>query len=352
VVVAVERAIPAVVDISTKKSIRVSVSPFTLFRTPFDDLLFPPGLFEDTYVGTSLGSGVIVDAKGHVITNNHVVTFGQGRRAGVADEIEVLLHGEDITRQAQIVGRESSEDIAILRLVGDPPSRYLPFGGSSDLMIGETVIAIGYALGQSHTVTQGIISQLGRFIDDGKGNTLLNLIQTDADINPGNSGGPLINLDGELVGINTAIATPSGGSVGIGFAIPVNRVRKIYSYYVLGKPSLEQRLGIQVQGFYPRLRAALRESVPGFQDVKDLHGVLVMYVEPGGPASEVIDRYDVIQGVNGKRIESSDDITTELVPATDTSVRLDILRQGEKGTLTAKLRSSGGGYRELGGRRR
>jgi len=341
VVVAVERAIPAVVDVRTTKEVRVSVSPFSLFRTPFDDLLFPRelrGLFEDTYAATStsLGSGVIVDATGHIITNNHVVVFGP-RGSQVADQIEVLLHGEDVTRQAQLVAREPSEDIAILRLIGNPPSRYLPFGASSDLMIGETVIAIGYALGQSHTVTQGIISQLGRFVEDGSGNTLGNLIQTDADINPGNSGGPLINLDGELIGINTAIATPSGGSVGIGFAIPVNRVRKIYNSHILGKPSLEERLGIQVQSLYPRWRVALREKVDGFRDVQELHGILVTGVKPGSPASGVIGTLDVIQAVNGHRIESSDDISTELVPEADTSVRLDTLREGKRRSVTVSL---------------
>lgn len=325
VVRAVERAIPAVVDISTKKRIRVSIAPFRFFRTPFDDLFFPPGLFEDTYVGTSLGSGVIVDPEGHIITNNHVVTYGRNQ---VADEIEVLLYKEDMPIRAEIVAREPDEDIAILRVIGDPPSQYLPFGDSSDLMIGETVIAIGYALRQSHTVTQGIISQLGRFVEDSYGNTLCNLIQTDADINPGNSGGPLINIDGELIGINTAIVTPSGGSVGIGFAIPINRVRKIYNYHVLGKPSLEYRLGIQVQTLLPHWRVALREQIAGFRDVKDLHGVLVMDVVPGSPASGVVERYDILQAINGYRINTVDDIRWDLVPDRTEPIELDLLRQG------------------------
>ncbi len=341
VVVAVEQAIPAVVDIRTKKRIRVTRSPFGLFRSPFDDLLFPPGLFQEDVVGSSLGSGVIVDDSGHIVTNNHVVTFAVQSRRDEADIIEVLLHGEDIPRKADIVGRDPSEDIAILKLAGDPPKQYLPFGTSSDLMIGETVIAIGYALGQSHTVTEGIISQLGRFIEDQDGRVLTNLIQADADINPGNSGGPLINIDSELIGINTAIASPSGGSVGIGFAIPVNRVEKIYNYYVHGIPSVEQRLGIEAQNMYPRLRAALRESIEGFRGIEDLHGVLVTKVRPGTAGDGPLRRFDVIQSVNGTRIESSDDITSDLVPEGETSVQLDIVRAGEPMVVTVPLGLSG-----------
>ena len=335
VVIAVEKAIPAVVDVSTSKKIKRSVSPFRgLLRTPFDDMLFPPGLFEDTFIGTSLGSGFVVDTQGHIITNNHVVSYSQGQ----ADEIQVLLHGEDVQRKAEIVGRDLSEDIAILRLVDNPTTQYIPFGNSSDLMIGETVIAIGYALGQSHTVTQGIISQLGRTIEDENGRSLLNLIQTDADINPGNSGGPLINLDGELVGVNTAIATPSGGSVGIGFAVPVNRVRKIYEHFVLHKQSLEQRLGIEVQTLYPRSRALLRAKRPGFQTAESMHGVLITRVEPGSPASGILAPLDVIQSLDGHRIETSDDITSDLIPITAKSVDVDILRNGESNKLTVSFR--------------
>jgi len=339
VVVAVEKAIPAVVDIRTRKRIRVSRSPFGLFRSPFDDLLFPRGLFEEDVVSSSLGSGVIVDDQGHIVTNNHVVTFAIGRREDEADVIEVLLHNEDIPRKADIVGREPSEDVAILKIAGGAPKRFLPFGRSSDLMIGETVIAIGYALGQSHTVTQGIISQLGRFIEDETGRVLTNLIQADADINPGNSGGPLINIDGELIGLNTAIASPSGGSVGIGFAIPVNRVKKIYEFYVHGTPSIEQRLGIEVQNLYPRLRAALRENIEGLREVEDLHGVLVTQVRSGSAGDGLIQRFDVIQSVDGMRIDASDDITSDLVPEGESGVQLEILRGGEPIVVTVPLGS-------------
>jgi len=337
VVLAVEKAIPAVVDISTKKKIRVDRSPFLLFRTPFDDFFLPRGLFQDTYVGTSLGSGVVVDREGYVITNSHVVSYGEGEGAE-PDEILVLLHGEDEQRKAEIVGRDPAEDIAVLRILGEPPKQYLPLGNSSDLMIGETVIAIGYALGQSHTVTQGIISQLGRYIEGDNGVVLPNLIQTDADINPGNSGGPLINLDGELIGINTAIATPSGGSVGIGFAIPVNRVRKVYNYYVLRQPPLEYRLGIQFQDLSPTLRMALRSKIPGFRSVKDLSGVLVTNVDPSGAASGQLEPLDLIQLVNGRRIRSGDDIGTELVPVNASDVQIGILREGKSRNVSIALK--------------
>ncbi|HPO10135.1 MAG TPA: PDZ domain-containing protein, partial [bacterium] len=180
-------------------------------------------------------------------------------------------------------------------------------------------------------------------IEGDNGVVLPNLIQTDADINPGNSGGPLINLDGELIGINTAIATPSGGSVGIGFAIPINRARKVYDYYVLKQPPLEYRLGIQFQDLSPALRLALRTKISGFRSVKDLSGVLVTNVDSSGMASKQLESLDLIQSVNGRRIRSGDDIGTDLVPANASSVQIGILREGKPQEVSIALKPGSAG---------
>jgi len=214
VVRAVERAAPSVVNLSTKQ-VRV-VRPFfgfdlpDVFRREFGDLFRPR-----RYVSGSLGSGAVISSRGYIVTNAHVVQQ--------ADEIIVTLSDESQHR-AELVSADPDADLAIIKIETDRPLAAIPLGTSRDLMIGETVIAVGNPFGYQHTVTTGVVSALDRTLEPGGGARYEGLIQTDAPINPGNSGGPLLNIRGELIGINTAIRA---GAQGLGFAIPVDKVREI-----------------------------------------------------------------------------------------------------------------------------
>jgi len=214
VVRAVERAAPSVVNISTKQ-VRL-VRPYfwmdlpDIFRREFGDLFRPR-----RYVSGSLGSGAVISAKGYIVTNAHVVQQ--------ADEIVVTLADES-QHEAQLVSADPEADLAIIKIEAPRPLAAIPMGTSSDLMIGETVIAVGNPFGYQHTVTTGVVSALDRTLEPSRGHRYEGLIQTDAPINPGNSGGPLLNIRGELIGINTAIRA---GAQGLGFAIPVDKVREI-----------------------------------------------------------------------------------------------------------------------------
>jgi len=214
VVRAVQKATPAVVNISTKQE-RI-VQPYfwmdmpDIFRREFGDLFRPR-----RQVTGSLGSGVIISANGYIVTNAHVVQQ--------ADEIIVTLADES-QHKAELVSADPEADLAIIKMVTDKPVSAIRIGTSSDLMIGETVITVGNPFGYQHTVTTGVVSALDRTIEPQPGLKYEGLIQTDAPINPGNSGGPLLNIRGELIGINAAIRA---GAQGLGFAIPVDKVREI-----------------------------------------------------------------------------------------------------------------------------
>lgn len=214
VVRAVERAAPSVVNISTKQ-VRL-VRPYfwmdvpDIFRREFGNLFRPR-----RQVSGSLGSGAVISAKGYIVTNAHVVEQ--------ADEIIVTLADES-QHKAQLVSADPEADLAIIKIDATGRLNAIRIGTSSDLMIGETVIAVGNPFGYQHTVTTGVVSALDRTLEPSRGHRYEGLIQTDAPINPGNSGGPLLNIRGELIGINTAIRA---GAQGLGFAIPVDKVREI-----------------------------------------------------------------------------------------------------------------------------
>lgn len=213
-VAAIERVAPAVVNISTKQTIRLSPFPRDEFFEEFfkDFFEFP----QPTYQQTSLGSGVVISKKGYILTNEHVIRGAEEIIIGLADGRHFLGH---------IIGESIETDIAVIKIEADNlPTA--PMGDSDDLMIGEWTVAIGNPFGLENTVTAGVISATGRAIPGGVrgwGKVYQNLIQTDASINPGNSGGPLINADGEVIGINTAIY---GKAQGIGFAIPIKQARQ------------------------------------------------------------------------------------------------------------------------------
>jgi serine protease Do len=281
VVEAVERASPAVVNISTSQV--VARTPFPHPADPFFD-----EFFRDFFEGrpqrseqTSLGSGAIVDAQGTILTNAHVIQRGSRIRVTLVDGREF---------DATLVGADADSDLAVLHIkaTGLPT---IALGTASDLMIGETVIAIGNPFGLSHTVTTGVVSALGRSLRSEE-RTFSDFIQTDAAINPGNSGGPLLNIRGELIGINTAIY---GKAEGIGFAIPVDRARRIMRDLVSYGAVREGWLGLAVQDLTPELARHF--------DVRA--GVVVTAVEDDSPAARAgLSRGMVVTAADGKPLRS------------------------------------------------
>ena len=277
---------PAVVNISTKTRVRARDPYFDdpLFRQLFGDRGVPRERVEQ-----SLGSGVVIDAaKGYVLTNHHVV--------GGADDITVTLQdGRDF--KAKLVGSDPDTDVAVLQI---PAERLqaLPIADSSQLRVGDFVVAVGDPFGLGQTATSGMVSALGR---SGLGKGYQNFIQTDASINPGNSGGALVNLRGELVGINSMIFTPSGGNVGIGFAIPTDLATSVMKQLLAYGKVRRGNLGVEVQDITPRIAQAL--------NLKDTNGAVVTRVDDGSPADGAgLQAGDVVTAVNGKPVRAAQDL--------------------------------------------
>lgn len=321
-----KNVMPAVVNISVKGKVKVELPAMLrdpMFRKFFGDQ-FPEmdgnGPREKEVQGA--GSGVIVDAaKGYVLTNNHVIKD--------ADEIFVVLKDKRQLK-ADVVGRDEEGDIAVLKIKADNLVA-LPIGHSDQLQVGDYVVAIGNPFGLGHTVTSGIVSALGR---SGLGiESYENFIQTDASINPGNSGGALINLRGELVGINTAIVSGSGGggNVGIGFAIPIDMAANTMTQLVTNGKIERGQLGIQIQDVTPELADAL--------GINTNQGAVVAHVQTGSPAEGAgIKDGDVVTALNNVPVEGAADLKNKvgLLHIGDT-VTVDLLRKGDKKTLTVKI---------------
>jgi len=311
---AVDRAAPAVVNINTAKVVQVRAHPF------FDDPVFreffgrsnPDLIRPRQKVETSLGSGVILSPDGYIITNNHVIRD--------ADQIQVSLRDGRMT-EARVIGIDPETDIAVLQIkLRELP--VMPLGDSDALRVGDVVLAIGNPFGVGQTVTMGIVSGTGR---SKLGiNTFENFIQTDAAINPGNSGGALVNAHGALVGINTAIFSKSGGSQGIGFAIPTSLVRSVMQDIInFGRP---QRgwLGVEAHAISPEQARALR--------LKTGDGVIVVAVMRGGPAHQAgLQPGDVIQAIDDRQIREAHDALIAISRHKPGSrVRMKILRDGRE----------------------
>jgi len=320
VVLAVGKVSPAVVNISSEYEIRKHTNPFSGFGIdPFFDSFFRDFFdpdFERRYKRQSLGSGVIIDGqRGFILTNEHVIA-----RTG---KIIVVLKDE---REfgAQIVGADPDSDLAVLRINAKTPLPAIQMGRSDDLMIGETVIAIGNPFGFSNTVTTGVISAVNRSIraDD---RIYQDFIQIDASINPGNSGGPLLNINGELIGINTAIYAKARG---IGFAIPINKAKRIISDLIRHGEVIPAWIGLTVQDFDAKLAHYL--GVPG------KGGALIKAVQENGPASQKGVRVgDIILSVGAKRIFSKTDFHVAMKNfATGDAILLEIWRNKKKYALS------------------
>jgi len=270
------------------------------------------------YRQKSLGTGFIIDKEGYILTNNHVVEK--------TDEIKVKL-ANDKEYKAKIVGRDPKTDLALIKINPEEALKPLPLGDSDKLEVGDLVIAIGNPFGLGHTVTAGIVSAKYRHIGAG---SYENFIQTDASINPGNSGGPLLDVHGKVVGINTAIFTQGGGSIGIGFAIPINMAKSLLPQLKKGKV-IRGWLGVMIQKITPELMEKL--------GLKDTQGALVADVTKGGPADKAgIKRGDVIVRYNGRLIKDMNELPF-LVASTPVGkiVRVEVLRKGKRKVFRVKI---------------
>ncbi|MBL8635863.1 MAG: Do family serine endopeptidase [Myxococcales bacterium] len=266
------------------------------------------------------GSGVVIDTKGYILTNNHVV--------GDADDIKVqFIDGKELS--AKIVGTDSRSDLAVIRVdAKDYALKASKLGDSEKLLVGEWVMAIGNPFGLDHTVTVGVISAKGRSgIGENRGN-YQDFLQTDASINPGNSGGPLVNLSGEVIGINTAILGP-GGNIGIGFAVPSDMAKPIVSELLTSGKVHRPYLGISMQQYESEMAKAMGAPEKG---------ALVQGLTAGGPADKAgIRRGDVITKVDGKPIGNSRDVQRQvLTHRVGDAVSMEVWRDGKMLTLTAK----------------
>ena len=323
----VKSVIPSVVAVKTSKKIGIrrqyGLDPFEFF---FGN---PRGQFrssrEEALVQNSLGSGVIVTNEGHIITNNHVVDQ--------VDEIEVQL-SDGRMKKARLVGADSQIDLAVLK-IDDPGVKPLKLADSDTVQAGDFVLAIGNPFGFEETVTDGIISSKGR---PGRSDYFGDLLQTNAAINPGNSGGPLINLRGEVIGINTAIASTTGGSQGVGFAIPSNTVRTALESLLKQGRIIRGYLGIQARAAQPGQRGA------------DNEGVVVEEILPGSPAAEAqLQQGDVIRKFDGRDVKNFN-VLRSLVSQTELNkkVELEIERGGKPIKVTAQIREQPVDYQTSG----
>jgi serine protease Do len=313
--------IPSVVSVKTTKRIqrRQGLDPFDFFRGNMRQFRGPA---DEAMVQNSLGSGVIVTNEGHIITNNHVVDQ--------VDDIEVVL-SDGRTRKVRLIGADARLDLAVLKM-DEPGVKPLKLGDSDAMQAGDFVLAVGNPFGFEETVTDGIISSKGR---PNRADDFGDFLQTNAAINPGNSGGPLINLRGEVIGINTAIISGSGGSQGIGFAIPSNTVRMALESLLKQGRIIRGYLGIETTGLQP-----------GQPDAHDESGVVVAAVVPNSPAADAqIQRGDIIQKFDGHEVRNIAELR-RLVSQVELEKKVDVqvARNGKPVTVTAKIKEQPENY--------
>ena len=306
---------PAVVNINTESTVKTSFhmrqmpgneqNPFG-GQGPLEDFFNQfgaPSEMPQNFKQKSLGSGVIVDKDGYILTNHHVV--------GEADKIQVKIHGDPKAYEAKVIGSDKETDLAVIKIEASHALPYARLGNSDGLTVGDWVLAIGSPFGLEETVTAGIISAKGRDL----GAPFQRFLQTDAAINPGNSGGPLVNMAGEVIGINTQIASDNGNNAGVGFAVPSNAAISVYNQIVKTGKVSRGSIGITFQ---------TDQSEVLLRSFGATHGVVITSVQPDGPAGQAgLQQGDVIVAINGSPINSADDLLAKVAE----------LPVGEKATL-------------------
>jgi serine protease Do len=269
----------------------------------------PPQAFKHEQSGT----GFIVDKNGYIITNNHVVEGGE--------KIRVKLHGDSSEYRARLIGTDRESDLAVIKIDARRPLEPVAIGNSDGVQVGDWAVAIGSPFGLEATVTAGIVSATGRDIDGAQ--QFQRFIQTDAAINPGNSGGPLLNIRGEVIGVNTMIATRNGGSEGVGFALPVNMVARVYNDVIREGRVVRGSIGVSWQQ---------RAKPEALRAMGLDHGVILDSVKTGGPSDKAgVRKDDIIVGIDGKPIKDGDDLMARVADMpVGTQAMLNVDRDGKK----------------------
>lgn len=300
----VEAVGPSVVQIDARRDARAILTPYGLMRAPGE---------------VAVGSGFIIDESGLAITNNHVVDGAAKVRVKLSDGSE---------RTATVLGRDQKTDIAVLRIEGGGKFQPVQWGDSDEIRVGESVFAVGSPFGLGNTVTAGIVSARGREIGAGPYD---NFLQVDAAINSGNSGGPLFDARGRVVGVNTAIFSPSGGNVGIGFAIPAQMARSIAREIVEDGSVSRGRVGVTLQELRPGIADAL--------GLESATGALIAGVDPGSPADRSgLERGDVVQSFAGKEVDDGRDFARYVAGSEPgTKVPVTVVRGGRKVELNLSI---------------
>ncbi|OQC31448.1 MAG: putative serine protease HtrA [Thermotogae bacterium ADurb.Bin062] len=325
VVEVVKTTADAVVKIDVVSSRTVTTDPFfdEFFRRFFGDSMDPFG-YNRNRTEKTVGSGFVFDEEGHILTNYHVVAN--------ADKIQVTMLDKSVY-EAEYVGGDAESDIAVIKIkeMDSNMLPYLSFGDSSTLQIGEWAIAIGNPLGFQHTVTLGVVSALNRTIQvDDTQTTYTDLIQTDAAINPGNSGGPLLNIHGEVIGINTAIINPMEG-VNLGFAIPINKVKNFLDDLITFGKLKKAYLGVRI--------VSIDEDTKNALNLENNKGALIVEVEKNSPAEAAgLQPQDIIVSVNGAIVEDADHLVSMVrTEKIGNMVNLEIDRNGSKMAFSVTL---------------
>ena len=318
----VERVAPAVVTIRSERMVRAvsqQLPDHPFFREFFGDRF--PGQRQQPRREGGVGSGVIVREDGYILTNNHVIDK--------AEEVSVEL-SDGRSLKAKVVGTDAPSDLAVLKVEGEK-LQTLTLGDSDHVRVGDVVLAVGNPLGIGQTVTMGIVSAKGRATGGTGDGSFEDFIQTDAPINRGNSGGALVNTSGELIGINSQILSPSGGNIGIGFAIPANMARNVMTQLIDHGEVRRGRLGVTIQGLTPALAASLGLS--------GTTGALIGDVESGSPAAKAgLRAGDVITAVNGEAVKDNNVLRNEIAALQPgTEVTITVLRDGKEQVVTATL---------------
>jgi len=317
---------PAVVRIESEKVVRQDMSGFDQ-ESPFDDFwnkfFGQPGPSQPReYRTQALGTGFFISADGYILTNNHIVENASSVRV-------ITVQGDDYS--AKVKGTDPRTDLALLKVEGQNFS-FAELGDSTKVKVGEWVLAIGNPLGMDHTVTAGIVSAKGRQLGVGSNVPQLeDFIQTDAAINRGNSGGPLVNMKGEVIGINSNILTPTGGSIGIGFAIPSSLAKKVVVQLKDKGRVIRGKLGVTIQSIDEGLKDQL--------GLKTKKGALIASLEPDGAAAKAgLKQYDVIVAINRQAVENTNDLRLKIADNTPGSkIEVTVIRDGKEKNVTATL---------------